>query len=203
MELVYRYREAEYGEQLVRLYLLKNDKGSGLGTTPIPDGRIQILRRNDDGGLSFLASRQIKYVPIGDRLELNLGPDPEVIFDLRLTRVSRGNIWLRLQKSNIYKRADDGVMKVEQNADVEGWDEHLQYTQRVRNYTDRPIKIEVRRSFDGDVSFRSGLDAKQHDYRTVEYEREVGKGERAELPYEVLVRNGYNAKQSRVAIEPR
>ena len=38
LKIQYRYRPAEYGEHLVRMYLLTNDKDSKLGTTPLPDG---------------------------------------------------------------------------------------------------------------------------------------------------------------------
>ena len=82
LKIQYRYRPAEYGDQLVRMYLLTNDKDSKLGTTPLPDGAFCVFRSNGRDGLSFLASQAIKYVPIGDKIELNLGPDPEVIFDL-------------------------------------------------------------------------------------------------------------------------
>ena len=40
----YRYRQPEYGDQLVRLYLLSNDKASGLGETPLPDGVVRVFR---------------------------------------------------------------------------------------------------------------------------------------------------------------
>ena len=82
LKIQYRYRPAEYGEQLVRMYLLTNDKDSKLGNTPLPDGAFRVFRSNGRDGLSFLASQAIKYVPIGDKIELNLGPDPEVLFDL-------------------------------------------------------------------------------------------------------------------------
>ena len=76
MKIQYRYRPAEYGEQLVRMYILANDKDSKLGTTPLPDGAFRVFRSNGRDGLSFLATQAIKYVPIGDKIELNLGPDP-------------------------------------------------------------------------------------------------------------------------------
>jgi len=34
-KIQYRYRPQEYGDQLVRMYLLTNDKESTLGTTPL------------------------------------------------------------------------------------------------------------------------------------------------------------------------
>ena len=86
-KIQYRYREAEYGPQLVRLYLLRNDKESKLGTTPLPDGVVRLFRDNGRDGLSYLTAQAIKYIPIGDKIELNLGPDPEVIFELVKLRV--------------------------------------------------------------------------------------------------------------------
>ena len=76
LKIQYRYRPAEYGDQLVRMYLLTNDKDSKLGTTPLPDGTVRVFRQNGRDGLSFLVAQPIKYIPIGDKIELNLGPDP-------------------------------------------------------------------------------------------------------------------------------
>ena len=53
-KIQYRYREPEYGPQLVRMYLLANDKDSHLGTTPLPDGTVRVFRENGRDGLSFL-----------------------------------------------------------------------------------------------------------------------------------------------------
>ena len=91
-KIQYRYRAPEYGDQLVRMYLLTNNKESKLGTTPLPDGVVRVFRQNGRDGLSFLVAQQIKYIPIGDKIELNLGPDPEVIFQLVKLRVWRDDI---------------------------------------------------------------------------------------------------------------
>ena len=45
MKTEYRYRVPQYGDQLVRIYLLTNDKESTLGTTPLPDGMVRIVPR--------------------------------------------------------------------------------------------------------------------------------------------------------------
>ncbi len=200
LNVVYRYRAEEYGDQLVRVYLLRNDKVSGLGTTPIPNGKIQIFRQNGRNGLSYIAGREISYVPIGDRMELNLGVDPEVVFELIKEKVTRDNIWVRINKGKLYKRVGDGVFKVDHDASVAGWDEHQLFNQRIRNYTQRHIRVEIRRSYVGDASFRSRLDARAHDYRTVEFSTELSAGEKKDLRHEVLIRNGYNAKQQRVEV---
>jgi hypothetical protein len=83
VKIQYRYRPSEYGDQLVRMYLLTNDEKSQLGSSPLPDGIVRVFRDNGKGGLSYLTQQSIKYIPIGDKIELNLGVDPEVIFELR------------------------------------------------------------------------------------------------------------------------
>src|SRR6185503_14332600 len=92
VRIQYRYRPQEYGEDLVRMYLLTNNEESKLGTTPLPDGVVRVFRDNGRDGLSYLAQQAIKYVPIGDKIELNLGVDPEVIFDLVKLKVFRNDL---------------------------------------------------------------------------------------------------------------
>jgi hypothetical protein len=200
-KIQYRYRPAEYGEQLVRMYLLTNDKESKLGGTPLPDGVVRVFRNNGRDGLSFLTAQQVKYIPIGDKIELNLGPDPEVVFELVTLRTWRDNLWMQLHGADLYRRVDEPGVEIELNSSLAGWDDHALYSQRVRNYTKKPINLEVRRPFPGHVVFRSELPAKNHDYQTVEYTAEVKPAEKADLLYEVVQHQGHNAKQNNVTIE--
>ena len=87
------------------MYLLTNDKDSKLGTTPLPDGNVRIFRDNGRDGLSYLAAQTVKYIPIGDKIELNLGADPEVIFELIKQRVSRDDIWMQINGQRIFSNA--------------------------------------------------------------------------------------------------
>jgi hypothetical protein len=201
LRIEYRYRPAEYGEQLVRMYLLANDKPSGLGTTPLPDGAVRVFRDNGRDGLSYLATQSVRYIPIGDRIELNLGPDPEVIFELIKLRAARDNIWMHLDGTDIYRRVDDGRLKIDVRSTVAGWNDHEVFAQRIRNYTGRPIHVEIRRSYPGDVTFRSTLSARRFDFQTVEFAADVPPAQRADLLHEIVRRQGYNAKQNNVTIE--
>jgi hypothetical protein len=201
LKIQYRYREAEYGTQLVRMYLMRNDKESKLGTTPLPDGVVRVFRDNGRDGLSYLMTQSIKYIAIGDKIELNLGPDPEVIFELIKLKVWRDNLWLRVGSTNVYRRVDVPGIRIEVRSSVVGWDDHTIYTQRVRNYSSKPIDLEVRRTLAGHVIFRSQLNVTNHDFRTVQYTATVPPGERADLLYEVLLRQGRNAKQNNVTLE--
>ncbi len=199
----YRYRLPEYGDQLVRMYLLTNDKPSKLGTTPLPDGVVRLFKQqagDRQGSLSYLTQQRIKYVPIGDKIELNLGPDPEVVFELVQSRVYRDNIWMQVRGANVFRRVGEPGVEIEVNSSVVGWDEHVVWVQRIRNYTAKPIDVEVRRSFPGHVLFRSGLQPTLHDFQTVQYAAQVAAGQKAELPYEVVTLQGRNAKQNNVTL---
>jgi hypothetical protein len=201
LKIQYRYRLQEYGDQLVRMYLLTNDKDSKLGTTPLPDGTVRVFRDNGRDGLSYLTAQSIKYIPIGDKIELNLGPDPEVIFELVKLKVSRDDIWMQVNGADVYRRVDDGAARIEVNSSVSGWDEHQVFDQRIRNYSAKPIDVEVRRPFDGHVVFRSALKPTLHDYRTVEFQTSVDAGRKADLMYEAVYHQGHNSKQNNVTLE--
>jgi len=140
-------------------------------------------------------------VPIGDKIELNVGVDPEVIFDLVKLRTWRDDLWMQVNGANIFRRVDQLGVQIEINSSVAGWDDHTLFVQRVRNYTKKPIDLEIRRTFGGHVIFRSDLAAKNHDFQTVEYTAAVKPGERAELLYEVVQRQGHNATQNNVTIQ--
>ncbi|MDB5320796.1 MAG: hypothetical protein JWN40_2427 [Phycisphaerales bacterium] len=200
-KIQYRYRPAEYGDQLVRMYLLTNKKEDKLGTTPLPDGVVRVFRDNGRDGLSFLTQQAIKYVPIGDKIELNLGPDRNVIFELIKLRASRDEIWMHVDGVDVYRRVGQPGVQVEVNSSVAGWDDHELYTQRVRNYTAKPIEVEVRRAFPGHVVFRSQLKATAHDYQTVQFTATVEPGKKSDLLFEILRHEGRNSKQNNVTIE--
>jgi hypothetical protein len=201
MKIQYRYRPAEYGDQLVRMYLLTNDKDSKLGTTPLPDGVVRVLRDNGRDGLSFLASQSVKYIPIGDKIELNLGRDPNVIFDLIKLRTSRDEIWMKQNGADVLLRVGQPGVQVEVNSSVAGWDDHEVYTQRVRNYTAKPIEVEVRRTFPGHVLFRSALKPTLFDFQKPQFSATIDAGKKSDLLFEIIRHQGQNAKQNNVTLE--
>jgi hypothetical protein len=200
LKIQYRYREREYGPQLVRMYLMRNDVESKLGTTPLPDGMVRVFRDNGRDGLSYLVAQQVKYVPIGDKIELNLGPDPEVTFELVKSRIWRSHIWMKVHGANVYRRIDDGKVEIDVRSTVAGWDDHTYYVQRLRNFTNQPVNLEIRRTLPGHIVFRSALNAKLHDYQTVQYTARVAPGRKGEFRYEVVQHQGRNAKQNNIKL---
>jgi hypothetical protein len=200
-KIQYRYRPQEYGEQLVRMYLLTNNEESKLGTSPLPDGVVRVFRENGRDGLSYLTQQSVKYIPIGDKIELNLGADPEVIFELIKLRTSRSDIWFQVNGVNVFHKLDEPGFRAEPNMAVVGWNDHEVYAQRIRNYTNKAIDVEVRRPFDGHVTFRSALEPKLHDFRTVQFSKTVGAGKKVDLNFEIVRRQGHNATQNNITLE--
>jgi hypothetical protein len=180
---------------------LTNDRESKLGTSPLPDGLVRVFRDNGRDGLSYLTQQTVKYIPIGDKIELNLGPDPDVIFEWLKLKTGRSDIWFQVNGVNVFHNLDEPGFRSEPNMNVVGWDDHELYTQRIHNYTAKPIDVEIRRPLPGHVVFRSQLNPKLHDYQTVEYTAAVSAGKRVDLLQEVVRRQGRNAKQSNVTLE--
>jgi len=201
VKIQYRYRPNEYGDQLVRMYLLTNDVKSQLGTSPLPDGIVRVFRDNGRDGLSYLTQQPIKYIPIGDKIELNLGVDPEVIFELIKLRIFRDELWLQINGvRELRKVGGDAVVK-EELAALVGWDDHEIFSQRIRNYTGKEIEVEVRRTFPGHIIFKSQLEPVLFDYQTPQFLAKIAPGQRADLLFEIIRKQGTSAKQNNVTLQ--
>ena len=202
LKTVYRYRPSEYGDQLVRMFLVRNDEKSTLGSTPLPDGQVRLFRAQATGGLSVIAFVPTKYVPIGQEFEFNLGRDPQVILERIGKRTWRDDFWfVRNDPKNLYS-AEKGE-RIEPNDKVSGWNDHEERIERIRNYRAEPIDVEFRFAIDGDVAFRSALAPTLFDFRTPDFKSTAKVGETKELAYEIKRKQGTSAKQSAVTLEAK
>ena len=196
----YRYRPRQYGAALVRVLQFHNNKAAALGETPLPGGMIQVYRQDTAGRLQYLASEQLPYTPVGAKISVNLGPDPEVRLQTVPLRVFRDNVWLKLHGTNIYRRADQPGLQVDLPAKVAGWNSHETVEQRIRNGHDHPIELQLRLRLAGDVSFRSQLEATLYDAHTVNVTATAAPARMTALRYEVSRRHGHNQRQDQVTL---
>ena len=74
-----------------------------------------------------------------------------MIFELVKLRTWRDDIWMQVNGANVFRRVDQPGVQIEVNSSVAGWDDHTLFAQRVRNYTKKPIDLEIRRTFGGHV----------------------------------------------------
>ena len=140
-------------------------------------------------------------MPIGDKIELNLGPDPEVIFELVKLRTWRDDFWMQVNGTNIFRRVDQPGMQIEVNSSVAGWDDHTLFAQRVRNYTKKPIDLEVRRTLrrPRGLPQRVGGQEPRLPDRGVHGHSQAGRKGRSAVRNRAAA--GHNAKQNNVTIE--
>lgn len=184
---VYRLRTHQYGADPVRFFIWQNDDKHKLGTSPLPDGQVQIFRRSEGEGLSYLGQQNLLYVPIRAKIEVNLGVDPRVIFRLRQVRTMRSDFrFYKPQYGN--------------DETVEGWNEECQWQGELRNYRDKDISFEWQQQWAGDVTLSGGKNPVLFDYRTVEMTTALPGRNKTMLEFRTLLRHGKNKRQERVTL---
>jgi len=187
-EILYRYRAHQYGPRPVRFFILANDTEHKLGESPLPDGVIRVFRDNGRNGLNYFTAQKTKYIPIREKIELNVGADDQVVYERLVLDVERKNF--------IYSGSPPRVV---------GWDETRSWQKEVRNYRAGPITIEIRHVLAGDVEFSAEAvgDLKLYDYRTPEYTMTIPSRKPTKWVTEGTFHLGRNQKQNRVRLVGR
>jgi hypothetical protein len=186
-EILYRYRPHQYGPKPVRFFILANDAEHKMGESPLPDGTIRVFRENGREGLSFFTAQSAKYIPIKEKIELNVGQDNQIVYERVVLDLARQNF--------LYDP------KVRPTPPVVGWDETRKWQEEIRNYRAKPIKMEVRHVLAGDVEFGiEGVAAKLYDFHTPEYVLELKAGQKQKWMSEGTFHFGQNQKQDRVRL---
>ncbi len=49
-----------------------------LGLSPLPNGTVRLFSEYKNHDLAYVGGTETKYVPIGDRVEVNVGPDKDI-----------------------------------------------------------------------------------------------------------------------------
>ncbi len=128
VESLYKYDEKRWRSQTIGFLYFANDKDHKLGETPIPDGAFRIFRNTGDKShLSFVARTSVKYIPVNEKIELNLGPARYVKVEPKLMD----------QKTDNYRFNNKG--------NIDGWDEIQTWKVDVNNTREIPIKVEIYR----------------------------------------------------------
>ena len=193
-DIVYRMRAHQYGPRPVRFFLWANDAEHELGDSPMPNGMVSVFRRNGQDGLAFLGRQLVRYTPISDDIEINLGPDDLVVYETQTMSTQR------LSFSFTTGPQVRPARKVDREF-VDGWDERTKWVDTVRNYRAKPITFELQRQWPGDVTYESEVETTLFDFQTTEATRTVPPRDKVAYPATVLTRHGANAKDHRVALK--
>ena len=111
---------------------------------PSARGAIRLFSEYRNKDLAYVGGTEIKYVPIGDRVEVNVGPDKDITIHRRLKDQKISHVVARQYK----RRLDDKFVLY---YDLIDYDETLSYEEELVSGKPVPAKIEVERQFDADV----------------------------------------------------
>ena len=127
---LYKYDQERWGTQTIRFVAFTNDEEHNLGQTPIPNGNVKIYGQADsEGYLSYVGGADIKYVPVNEEVELNLGA-------ARLVRVEPTLMDFKTE-NYVYDR----------KGNITGWDEVRTWDIKITNTRELSIEIEITRGF--------------------------------------------------------
>ena len=177
--ILYRLRAHQYGPRPVRFFIWRNDAEHSLGDSPLPDGRVRVFRENGREGLSYLGDQLLRYVPVRAPIEVNLGPDDLVSFEMRRASTERLNFSFHRNRVN-------------------GWDERQRWVAAIRNDRAKAIRFELRQVWSGDVEFSAEDPTRLHDFQTTEATFDLQPRSRKPYPCNLLLRQGSHRTQERV-----
>jgi hypothetical protein len=172
----YKFEKERWGDQVVRYYRFKNDKESKLGQEPLPDGAVKAFRHvSDDRLYSFVGRTAVKYIPVDEQVELELGHDLEVMVKPTLVN------WTKTD------------LQFDQDGNIKGWTTKETWDLEMQNSKDIDVVLDVRRNFSGDWALSTSARYENVDATKAKFVIPLKPRERQKLTYELTTRHGTNA----------
>jgi hypothetical protein len=171
---LYKYDEERWGLQTIRFVSFKNDEEHNLGDTPIPNGTMKIYGRADaEGYLSYVGGTSVKYIPVNEEVELNLGP-------ARLVKV---------EPTLMNYKTENYVCDREKN--ITGWDEIRTWKIEVTNTRELPIELEITRGFGTTYwTLQADIPYEKYDATQARFKLSIGPRRRKTFEYTVTTYHG-------------
>jgi hypothetical protein len=72
-----------------------------LGLSPLPDGMVRLFSEYANKDLAYVGGTKTKYVPVGDRVEVNVGSDSDITMTRRLKDQKITNVVARQYKRRL------------------------------------------------------------------------------------------------------
>ncbi len=117
---------------------------ANLGLSPLPNGAVRLFSEYKNKDLAYVGGTETKYVPIGDRVEVNVGPDNDITIRRRVKDQKTANVVARQYK----RRLDDQFVEY---YDLIDYDETFFYEEELVSGKPVVAKVEVERQFDANV----------------------------------------------------
>ncbi len=170
----YKYEKERFGDQVVRYYRFKNNKPR-LGNEPLPDGDVKAFRLvTDDNLYAFVGRTSVKYIPVDEQVELELGNDLEVLVKPTLMN------WIKTD------------VQFDQWGNVKGWTIKETWEVEVQNSKEIDVVLDIRRNFDGDWTVNTAAAHEKVDAGKVKFVVPLKPREQKKFSYELTTRFGTN-----------
>ena len=171
----YKYERERWGDSVMRYYKFTNAVPSKLGKEPLPDGNVMAFRTvADDKLYSFVGRTSVKYIPIAETVELELGNDAEVLVKPTLMD------WVKAEL------AFDG------NGNVKGWATKETWRFEVQNSKEIDVVLDIRRTFAGDWGMVTEQKFEKVDATKVKFVLNLKPREVLSFTYKLTTRLGSN-----------
>ncbi len=171
----YKFEKERWGQAVMRYYRFTNSAPSKLGKEPLPDGSVMAFRlASDDRLYAFVGRTTVKYIPIKETVELELGNDREVLVKPTL---------MNWEKTDI---------RFDQQGNVKGWTVKESWEFEVQNSKEIDVVLDIRRNFAGDWSLQTGAAYEKVDANKVKFVIPLKAREKQTFRYELTTRFGDN-----------
>ncbi|MHC4404367.1 MAG: hypothetical protein ACYTG0_32330 [Planctomycetota bacterium] len=157
LECLYKLTDRDGGTQFTKYYRFKNleltdEEGNdkdlpameNLGLSPLPNGTVRLFSEYANKDLAYVGGTEVKYVPIGDRVEVNVGADSDITIARRLKDQRITNIVARQYE----RRLDDEFIR---HYDLVDYDETFVYEEEIVSGKPVEVKVEIERHFEANV----------------------------------------------------
>jgi hypothetical protein len=178
VDTVYVYDDSRFGDKVMRMVSFVNDTESGLGTVPLPGGRISLFQALDNEGLDLTSagSDTAGYIPAGNRHQIRMGPDPRITVVPRVMGYAKTN--LTFDRENT----------------LTGFDEVRTMALVLANFSDQPAGIDIFRTVSDQrfsISGVSGQDVfEKIDQNRFRFSATVSPGARHTIHYTLTIHRG-------------
>lgn len=172
----YKFEREQWGDQVMRYYRFTNSIPSKLGKEPLPDGEVKAFRLvTEDQLYGFVGRTSVKYIPINETVEMELGTDQEVLVKPTL---------MNWEKTNL---------QFDQHGNSKGWTIRETWQMEVQNSKDIDVMLDIRRNFQGDWSLNTAARYEKVDANKVKFVLPLKPHEKRQFGYEVTTKFGTNA----------
>ncbi|HEY0549143.1 MAG TPA: DUF4139 domain-containing protein, partial [Verrucomicrobiae bacterium] len=172
----YKYEKERLGDLVMRYYQFTNSIANKLGKEPLPDGAVKAFRYiSDDLLYAFVGRTSVKYIPINEFVELELGNDLEVAVK---------PVLMDWQKTNL---------QFDNRGNVIGWTTKETWEIEVQNSKEISVVVDIRRNFAGDWTLTTPQKYENVDKTKVKFVLPLASRAKLKFNYELVTRHGTNA----------